>query len=71
MKVYQFNMDNGIYAGELFEDEEQLKYVDGVTALPPPPYDNGHVPVFDRQVRVWNLIPREIVTLRQAGENNR
>lgn len=64
MKVFQFNMDNGIYAGELFEDEEQLRYVEGVTPVPPPPYENGYVPVFDRNTRAWSLLPNDIAVTK-------
>jgi hypothetical protein len=60
MKVYQFNPENGIYAGELFEESEMLKYVDGITTIVPPPYGPGSVPVFDPQKQVWNTMPASL-----------
>ncbi|KAB0671984.1 hypothetical protein F6V30_05260 [Oryzomonas sagensis] len=57
MKVYQFNPDNGIYAGELFENDETLKYVAGVTTIAPPPYGPGQVPVFDPDKQAWDTMP--------------
>lgn len=57
MKVYQFNPENGIYAGELFEDDEMLKYVEGITTIAPPPYGPGQVPVFDPDKRAWDTMP--------------
>ena len=56
MKVYQFNPENGIYAGELFEESEMLKYVEGVTTIAPPTYGPGQVPVFDPKRQAWGTI---------------
>lgn len=56
MKVYQFNPENGIYAGELFEDDEMLKYVEGVTTIAPPPYGPGQVPVFNPDRQAWDTM---------------
>jgi len=71
MKVYQFNTDNGIYAGELFEDECQLAYVDGVTQVPPPHYGNGHVPVFDLNSGTWSLMTRDAALFQPSEREQR
>jgi hypothetical protein len=60
MKVYQFNPDNGIYAGELFEESEQLKYVEGVTTIAPPAYGPGQVAVFDPHQQAWDTMPTSL-----------
>jgi hypothetical protein len=60
MKTYLFNPDNGIYEGETFEEPDMLKYEEGITPVPPPAYDHGHVPVFDRQNNSWAVIPTSI-----------
>lgn len=57
MKVYQFNTETGVYAGELFEDESRLEYVEGVTTVAPPSHEKGQVPVFDSQERSWKVLP--------------
>ncbi len=57
MKVYQFNPESGIYAGELFEESEMLKYVEGITTIAPPTYGLGTVPVFDPKKQAWNTMP--------------
>jgi len=57
MKVYLFNTDNGLYAGESFEDAAMLAYENGLTTIPPPDYEHGQVPVFDRQKNSWTVIP--------------
>jgi len=57
MKVYQFNPENGIYAGELFEESDMLKYVEGITTIAPPTYGRGTVPIFDPQKQVWDTMP--------------
>jgi hypothetical protein len=57
MKTYLFNSENGLYEGETFENADTLKYVDGMTPVPPPDYEHGHVPVFDRQKNEWAVIP--------------
>jgi hypothetical protein len=57
MKAYLFNSENGIYQGETFENDDTIKYVDGITPIPPPDYERGQVPVFDRQKGEWSVIP--------------
>jgi len=60
MKVYLFNIDNGLYEGESFEDAAMLAYENGLTTIPPPDYEHGQVPVFDRQKKEWAVIPVSI-----------
>jgi hypothetical protein len=60
MKAYLFNADNGLYEGEAFEYPEMLQHEEGITPVPPPVYDHGQVPVFDRQNNSWAVIPTSI-----------
>lgn len=60
MKAYLFNTDNGLYAGETYEEDGMLQYAEGITTVPPPDYEHGHVPVFDRSKNVWAVIPVSI-----------
>jgi len=57
MKAYLFDTESGLYEGETFEDADMLQYEDGITPVPPPDYDHGQVPVFDRKNNVWTVIP--------------
>jgi hypothetical protein len=61
MKTYLFNVDNGIYEGETFEEPDMLQYEEGITTVSPPDYEHGQVPVFDRQNNCWTIIPVTIV----------
>ena len=63
MKAYLFNVENGLYAGETFEEADMLVKEDGITPLPPPDYGHGQVPVFDRHMKQWVVIP--VTTVRQ------
>ncbi len=60
MKAYLFNEENGLYEGETFEEADMLKYEEGITPVPPPDYEHGQVPVFDRRENVWAVIPVSI-----------
>jgi len=60
MKAYLFNTDNGLYEGETFENADMLRYEEGFTPVPPPDYEHGQVPVFDRQRNGWAVIPISI-----------
>jgi len=60
MKVYQFNPESGVYAGELFEEGEMLKYVEGITAIAPPSHGPGLVPVFDPEKQAWDTMPASL-----------
>ena len=57
MKAYLFNTDNGLYEGETFVEAGILAYEDGITPIPPPDYEHGQVPVFDRKKNEWAVIP--------------
>jgi hypothetical protein len=60
MKTYLFNTDNGLFEGEAFEEPDMLQYEEGITPVPPPEYEHGQVPVFDRQRNSWTVIPANI-----------
>jgi hypothetical protein len=60
MKAYLFNTENGLYQGETFENADMLQYEEGITTVPPPDYERGQVPVFDRKNNVWAVIPVSI-----------
>lgn len=60
MKAYLFHTENGIYEGETFEDGARLQHENGLTITPPPDYEPGQVPVFDRQRNSWEIIPVSI-----------
>lgn len=60
MKRYLFNVENGLYAGETFENGGILAENDGITSIPPPAYGHGQVPVFDRTRRLWVVIPATV-----------
>lgn len=60
MKAYLFNTQHGLYEGETFEKADMLQYEDGITPVPPPDYEHGHTPVFDRQRNIWTVIPISI-----------
>lgn len=57
MKAYLFNGEDGLYAGETFENNGILAENDGVTNIPPPAYGHGQAPVFDRARQQWVVIP--------------
>ena len=57
MKTYLYNAENGLYAGETFAEPDMLQYEEGITTVPPPVYEHGHVPVFNRQMNSWAVIP--------------
>lgn len=57
MKTYLFDTETGLYEGETFEDADMLKYEEGITPVPPPGYEHGQVPVFDRRKNEWAVIP--------------
>ncbi len=61
MKLYQFNFETGVYEGEIFGDSDTLRYDEGVTPVPPPPYGPGHVPVFDVEKQTWRVMAVSVV----------
>jgi len=60
MKVYLYHDKTGVYEGETFEEAAMLQHEEGLTSVPPPEYIHGQVPVFDRQISSWALIPVSI-----------
>lgn len=60
MKAYLFNPENGLYEGETFEQAAMLDTDDGITPISPPDYEQGQVPVFDRQTNTWTVIPLNV-----------
>ena len=62
MKIYLFNPDSGVYLGEDFTDDPPMcQGRDAVpldaTAIPPPPYRRGEVPVFTVAENKWEIRP--------------
>ena len=45
-----------------------LQYEEGMTPVPPPDFEYGQVPVFDRQKNEWAVIPvtiaKQLLSLR-------
>lgn len=72
MKVYLFNNESGLYEGETFEEAGMLQHAEGITPIPPPDYEHGQVPVFDRRKNEWAVIPVTIAKqlLRLNDEAN-
>jgi hypothetical protein len=74
MKTYLFNTENGLYEGETFEEAGMLQYEEGITPVPPPGYEHGQVPVFDRRTNDWNVIPmaiaRQLLNPRNGSNNH-
>jgi len=56
MKAYLYHSEHGLYEGEIFEEADMLQYEDGLTTVPPPAYEPGQVPVFDRKKKAWSVI---------------
>lgn len=72
MKIYQYEPETGVYAGELFEESVNLiHYSEGVTPIAPPPYESGQVPVFDMAQNKWELLPirtvRQLLQIKSKG----
>lgn len=61
MKAYMYNAATGVYAGETFAEPDMLVYEDGITTVPPPDYEHGQVPVFNRERQLWEVLPVAIV----------
>jgi hypothetical protein len=55
MRVYFFDQESGIYQGECYETAPSVLKEDGVTAIAPPPYEQGSVPIFDVREQCWTL----------------
>ncbi len=61
MKAYLFSAQTGVYEGETFVEADTLDDGDGVTAVPPPVYGAGQIPVFDVMQRQWVLVPLSLL----------
>jgi hypothetical protein len=61
MKIYLFNPENGIYEGEDFTDAALLPGREAIpthaTALAPPSYTKGEVPVYLAAEKTWVIRP--------------
>jgi hypothetical protein len=68
MKTYLFNVENGLYEGETFEEAGMLQYEDGITPVPPPDYEHGQVPVFDADQNGWKVMPISLVRDQILGK---
>ncbi|MDD2853352.1 MAG: hypothetical protein PHY09_15815 [Desulfuromonadaceae bacterium] len=62
MKVYLFNPQNGLFEGEAFENPDSIKYIEGMTPIPPPTCEQGNIPVFDCMKNAWAVIPLTIAS---------
>ncbi|QXE89960.1 hypothetical protein KP001_16265 [Geomonas subterranea] len=60
MKIYLFNMENGVYLGEDFADEAAFsaELPPGATSIAPPPFQRREVPVFLPDENRWELTSR-------------
>jgi hypothetical protein len=63
MKAYMYDPESGIYQGQVYEDGSLLKYIEGVTTIPPLPYADNEVLAFDGNEQKW--IVRTIVEMRK------
>jgi hypothetical protein len=57
MKAYLFDIASGLFEGETYEEPAMIAESDGITAIAPPAYENGQVPVFDLATKSWAVIP--------------
>lgn len=64
MKVYLFDTQNGFFEGETFEEPFMIQYEEGMTAIQPPDYDHGQIPVFDGRKNEWEVIPVTVAKQR-------
>ncbi len=75
MRAYLYDVKTGVYEGETFEEAAMLAFEEGITAVPPPAYGQGQVPVFDRQRQVWEVVPatvaRQLLRLPQRPDKER
>ncbi|HEX9079156.1 MAG TPA: hypothetical protein VF795_06185 [Desulfuromonadaceae bacterium] len=61
MKAYLFDTETGLYQGETFECDDKIDEKEGMTAIAPPPYGSGQVPLFDAAQRVWRIMDLSLV----------
>ena len=67
MKVYLFDLDSGLYEGEDYREAREISD-DGITSIAPPVNQSGQVPVYDKELGNWKLVP--ISSLRKAENHN-
>lgn len=65
MKVYLFNVENGLYEGEDFRAGAELDESEGVTNQAPPQCERGTVPVFDPTIGSWKAVA--VASLKKVG----
>jgi hypothetical protein len=53
MRVFYFDEENGIFQGQGYEDGHIAPDTPGMTTIPPPPHEQGMVPVFVRGEGRW------------------
>jgi hypothetical protein len=56
VKIYFYDAETGVYQGEAFETEWLTSHPEGITTVPPPAYQPGHIPVFDQQKAHWTVV---------------
>jgi hypothetical protein len=72
MKIYLFDPESGIYQGEDFADDLPMCPGRGVippyaTAIAPPSYVCGEVPVFISRDQQWQILPVSAAKSRWGG----
>lgn len=71
MKVHLFDTISGLYEGESFESDDMLEFEKGLTAVAPPQYGRGQVPVYDAKHGRWTIVSlaerREILNTVDRG----
>lgn len=67
MKIYFYNSKTGVFQGESFGNADDIRGKDGVTDVPPPPYDKGMIPVFNTLSKSWTVIAIGEAKKRVAG----
>ena len=65
MRVYLFDVESGLYAGEDYCELKEVHEEDGITFLSPPSRQPGLVPLFDRAVGNWTLVPSNSLEKRK------
>ncbi len=68
MKVYLFDVTSGLYEGEDFVDPKEVRADEGITQLAPPAGEQGQLPVYDRDLDNWKLVP--IASLKESEKGN-
>lgn len=63
MKIFYYDVENGVYQGAAHVDAAMLQHESGITTLAPPVCRRGEVPVFDRCNGAWVVM--SIAEVRQ------